>query len=287
MNTKRATGRFKLADKAGAFEAVFATLNTIDHDGDVTLPGAFTEGAPVRIACWGHRWDELPVGKGVIRTRGNDAIVEGAFFLNTQGGRETYETVKALGALQEWSYGYDVLDASPGQYDGQRVQFLRKLKVHEVSPVLLGAGIGTHTTAIKGRDHNLNPTSVLAELEMLDARRASRLSPAPVLAELEGLNAKRREADARIDAARKRQVRALEADIRRLSKGAPPAESRADALRNRLIREEGLSPALAQAYLDGAIEDTATGAYRAGRRFGLMPDDCLRLALRRWGAPAR
>ena len=27
--------------------------------------------------------------------------------------------------------------------------FLEKLTVHEVSPVMLGAGIGTHTTAIK------------------------------------------------------------------------------------------------------------------------------------------
>jgi hypothetical protein len=33
---------------------------------------------------------------------------------------------------------------------GRPFQFLKKLKVHEVSPVLLGAGIGTYTASVKG-----------------------------------------------------------------------------------------------------------------------------------------
>jgi hypothetical protein len=45
-----------------------------------------------------------------------------------------------------------VLERSEGEFEGEQVQFLRRLKVHEVSPVMLGAGIGTRTTAIKAKD---------------------------------------------------------------------------------------------------------------------------------------
>jgi phage head maturation protease len=76
--------------------------------------------------------------------------VDGRFFLDTEGGKETYRTVKNLGELQEWSYGFDILKESYGEFDDRSVRFLEALDVHEVSPVMLGAGIGTHTTAIKG-----------------------------------------------------------------------------------------------------------------------------------------
>ncbi len=159
MERKTYTGGMTLkADgEEGEFSAVFSTLNVIDHQEDVTMPGAFTEGEPVRIAAWNHGWDQLPVGKGEIREEEDSAVVEGRFFLNTQTGREHYETVKALGALQEWSYSFDILDASFGEFEGKQVRFLRKLKVHEVSPVMLGAGIGTHTRAIKS-DGDRGPT---------------------------------------------------------------------------------------------------------------------------------
>ncbi len=146
--TYRGAVQFKESPQ-GAFEAEFAALNVIDHDGDVTLPGAFTNGEAVRVSHWGHGWSELPVGRGVIQEDNGIAKVDGQFFLDTQTGKEHYLTVKNLGDLQEWSYGYDVIEASDGEFDGQKVRFLKKLKVHEVSPVMLGAGIGTRTTTIK------------------------------------------------------------------------------------------------------------------------------------------
>lgn len=144
--------RIKNADK-GEVSAVFSRFEVIDHDGDVTLPGAFTDGQKVRISAYNHEsWGgALPVGKGFIRTTDTEAILEGQFFLGTTAGRDTFETVKQLDDLGEWSYGYDTDEAAPGTHDGQQVQFLKKLTVHEVSPVLLGAGIGTRTLATKGR----------------------------------------------------------------------------------------------------------------------------------------
>jgi HK97 family phage prohead protease len=147
----RAPIALKEADgQEGTFEAVFATFNVVDRDGDVTKPGAFRDGQKVRISAWGHNWGVLPVGKGVIHADDEKAWVDGGFFLNTEGGLDTYRTVKGLEELQEWSYGFDILNSSEGEFDGERVRYLESLDVYEVSPVMLGAGIGTRTTGIKG-----------------------------------------------------------------------------------------------------------------------------------------
>jgi hypothetical protein len=134
----------------GAVTAVFSTFNVIDKDGDVTLPGAFADGAPVRISAWGHNWAGLPVGRGAIKAEPERAVLDGAFFMDTAHGLDTYRTIKGLAELQEWSYGYDVLESGDGQFNGQQVRFLKKLQVHEISPVMLGAGIGTGTLDMKG-----------------------------------------------------------------------------------------------------------------------------------------
>jgi hypothetical protein len=41
---------FKADGEPGEFTAIFSSFNTIDHDNDVTLPGAFTDGQKVRIS---------------------------------------------------------------------------------------------------------------------------------------------------------------------------------------------------------------------------------------------
>lgn len=140
--------------KEGQFRAVFSRLNVVDHDGDVTLPGAFEDGQKVRIAYWGHRWQDLPVGKGVIHADEEVAWVDGEFFLDTAAGLETYKTVKNLEDLQEWSYGFDIVKSSDGKHGDRHVRFLETLVVHEVSPVMLGAGIGTGTVDIKSAGSN-------------------------------------------------------------------------------------------------------------------------------------
>lgn len=137
------------ADAAGEFRAVFATLDVVDHDRDVTRAGAFQDGREVIVGSWGHKTAELPVGKGVIREHGSEVFVEGKFFLDTQAGKDTYATVKSLGDLGEWSYVFSVTKQSFGEHEGQQVRFLEGLKVYSVDPVLAGAGIGTRTTDIK------------------------------------------------------------------------------------------------------------------------------------------
>ena len=152
MSEHKALTSVEIKDaEAGTVQAVFATLGVIDSDGDVTVKGAFENEAPVRISAYGHTsWGgALPVGKGFIKEVGDEAILDSQLFLNTAAGREHFETIKEMGPLMEWSYGYDVVEADTGEFEGQKVRYLKKLKVHEVSPVLLGAGVGTRTLAVK------------------------------------------------------------------------------------------------------------------------------------------
>jgi hypothetical protein len=140
--------QLKAEGEPGEFSAVFATLNVVDHDGDVTLPGAFGE-QRVLIEPWNHDYSRPPVGKGMVRETEAEAIVDGRFFLDTAGGKEHYQVVKEIGDQQEWSYTFNVLDAERGTFEGEPVIFLKRLDVVGVSPVTRGAGIGTRTTAVK------------------------------------------------------------------------------------------------------------------------------------------
>ena len=165
----------KDADR-GEVEAVFATLGVKDSYGDVTLPGAFEDGAEVVISAYGHTsWQGLlPVGKGTIREVGDEAILSSQFFMDTQAGKDTFTVVKNLGARGEWSYGYDPVKYSFGEHDGEQVRFLESLKVFEVSPVLLGAGVGTRTLAAKaaGLRFGDDVSAVLAEVDRITVRAA-------------------------------------------------------------------------------------------------------------------
>lgn len=153
MSTK-ALSRVEIKDaERGIVEAVFSTFNVVDKDGDVTLPGAFDDGATVPVSAYGHTsWEgRLPVGFATIRQTESEAVATAQFLMDTQHGADTFRTVKSLHqrGLGEWSYGYDSLDSYPGEMNGRAVRFLRKQLVHEVSPVLVGAGVGTRTLSAK------------------------------------------------------------------------------------------------------------------------------------------
>lgn len=184
MFTKQVTAPAHLktagADE-GSIEAVFATFDAIDLDGDVTLPGAFTTGQEV-IMCWSHDWGS-PIGKGAIRVEPTRALFAGRFWLDTAAGLEAYRRVKNAGDLQEFSYGYSVIDGEYGTYQGRDVRFLKTLSVSEVSPVLKGAaGPGnSYTLSVKQRQgpgHAVHPAIVTALRD--EARRNGvALPPSP------------------------------------------------------------------------------------------------------------
>lgn len=137
-------------DETGKVSAVIAQLGVEDHDGDIVESTAFKSGQEVAMV-WSHDWSQ-PVGKGVITTTLTEAIFEGQFFMDTDAGMEAYKTVKAMGDLQEWSWGFHTIKSQWEELGGDHwVRHLMATEVYEVSPVLKGAGIGTRTLAIKGR----------------------------------------------------------------------------------------------------------------------------------------
>ncbi len=164
------------AEEEGAFSARIATLDVIDKDGDLTRPGAFPK-KEVLVSAYQHgSWSgALPVGKATIREDGNAAIAEGKFNLSTTTGRDHYEAVKFIGNQQEWSYGFRVLasgsekdiESYAKDHDGARpVRIITKVDPYEISPVLLGAGIGTATLGIKaGLTYDDQTEAALAAVE--------------------------------------------------------------------------------------------------------------------------
>lgn len=166
MSTKKSFTRVRVKDATlGIVEAVFAsnlvdsiasaTAKDIDKDGDITLKGAFTDGQPVVISAFGHgSWEgKLPVGKGVIREVGNEAVCEMQFLMDTAHGADTFKTVASLSedGLQEWSYSLHEVTANRARVEGKSVRVLERIAlVKEVSPVLMGAGVETRTLAVKG-----------------------------------------------------------------------------------------------------------------------------------------
>lgn len=151
MTTASITARHKSAaavtfkdDDTGEVTARFATFDVVDRDGDVMRRSAFTNGQSVPMV-WAHDWTK-PVGRGVIRLQRDHALFLGSF-LPTQAGQEARGAVKAMGELQQWSFGFRVLATQPNAaikgYD------ITKLELFEVSPVLVGAGRTTATLAVK------------------------------------------------------------------------------------------------------------------------------------------
>jgi hypothetical protein len=59
----------------GIVEAVFATLNVVDLDGDIMVPGAIGN-QDVIVSAYNHAtWKgALPVAKGRVREVGNEAV---------------------------------------------------------------------------------------------------------------------------------------------------------------------------------------------------------------------
>ncbi len=150
--TKVFDTKLKLADDdTGQVSCVFSTFDVKDRDGDVIKAGAIKDGTPIRLCSWGHKWGELPVGKGVIKVTPTQAIFEGHFFMDTEAGLETYKTVKNMGDLQEWSWGFSILPGgkTKGELNGERVNLISAVEPFEVSPVLVGSNKETETLSIK------------------------------------------------------------------------------------------------------------------------------------------
>ncbi len=134
MKTERMIKTFKIdlskaikADKPGEGSAVIAELNVIDHDGDVTLPGAFgTQHVNMLPA---HDRMAPRLGKAILTEADDMAIADFKFNLSNDAvtAREWYASLKFDmengEPLQEWSYGFEIIESTFGEFQGKEVRF--------------------------------------------------------------------------------------------------------------------------------------------------------------------
>ncbi len=169
------------AEEEGKVSAVFSVFNTLDSDGDVVVEDAIKSGFKSGSVpmVWAHKWD-MPIGKGSIKQDKDKATFEGEFFMDTESGKEAYNLVKAMGDLQQWSFGYRVNDSERGKFkSGDKdvdARYLKDLSVYEVSPVLVGANQETYTMAIKSNTELLE--EMAREKSLLSSESFSEEKPA-------------------------------------------------------------------------------------------------------------
>lgn len=149
MDTKHITTKavFKADGDEGSIEAVFSTFGVRDRDGDIVEPGAIENGKSVPMV-WNHDWARM-IGKGVTETNDERAVFKGALFMDTDAGTDAYRTIKAMGDLMEYSWGFGILDADFVERDAEYSRVIKRAELFEVSPVLVGAGMGTGTLSLK------------------------------------------------------------------------------------------------------------------------------------------
>ena len=149
-------------------EAVFSLFDTIDSDNDVTKANALRSGYTGNKVplVWNHDWSKV-IGRGVIETDNQKAVFKG-YFLNTEAGKEAYNTVKEMQDMQQFSYGFQVMKSSKGTHIDSKgeevpVRVLEDVKVWEVSPVLVGAQQNSFVQALKS---GLEPVDEEIKAEM-------------------------------------------------------------------------------------------------------------------------
>lgn len=151
-------------------EAVFSLFDTIDSDNDVTKANALRSGYTGNKVplVWNHDWSKV-IGRGIIETDNQKAVFKG-YFLDTEAGKEAYETVKAMQDMQQFSYGFQVMKSSKGKHIDSKgeevpVRVLEDVKVWEVSPVLVGAQQNSFVQALKSGLESFEPDEDIDDVD--------------------------------------------------------------------------------------------------------------------------
>lgn len=177
----------KDADK-GEVEADVCTVGVVDKDGDIVRAGSLGGKASVIMSEWGHdaMYGNRPAGKGTLVESNGRLRFKGRVFLNTTGGRETFEVLKEMGEDQEWSFGFRVTgweDPSEEEKKSGAWRVITKMDAFEVSPVLIGAGVNTGTTRLKAQADGdtgdaMDDATIAAIAEKVTAHLAAKQAPA-------------------------------------------------------------------------------------------------------------
>lgn len=159
MKTKNLSAQVKATgEETGEFEAIVAVFGNIDSGGDVIVKGAFTD----TLAEWDASGDPIPVVwshdsndpfshiGSVVEASETDTglLVKGQLDLDNPKAAQVHKLLKGRRVTQ-FSFAYSVLDGGPTEIDGQSAFELRRLKLYEVGPTLVGMNQETELLSAK------------------------------------------------------------------------------------------------------------------------------------------
>lgn len=171
MRTKEFTARVKAAGVAdglaeGQFVALVSVFDNEDSMGDVVRPGAFTEtlaewtvkGDPIPV-IWSHKWGDPFAHIGtVLKATETLAGLEVLGQINDLTGEDANPTAQQVYRLlkgrrvTQFSFAYDETESAwvkDSAHPWGGYWELRKLKLHEVGPCLVGVNQETELLAAK------------------------------------------------------------------------------------------------------------------------------------------
>ncbi len=157
----KAAGEHEGTDE-GTFEAIVAAYN-LDSVGDKITPGAFADtlaqwksaGDPIPV-LWSHMSQDPDYHIGEVLEA--EERPEGLWVkarIDTEPGTKAAQVYKLLKGrrVTQFSFAYDVEEGAwVDQKDGEGYYELRKLKLYEVGPTLIGANQATELLDVKSSD---------------------------------------------------------------------------------------------------------------------------------------
>ncbi|MCT1956378.1 HK97 family phage prohead protease [Dermabacter hominis] len=180
----------------GQFTGYAAVFGNKDSYGDVIVKGAFEESLSTYrengagIACyWSHQMSdpEMCIGETVeAREDDHGLFVKVQLDLDTVKGAQVYRLIKA-GRVNQMSFAYDIEDYAFA-HDEEKGEFLelRRLKLHEVSVVQVGANQETELLDVKTRLSQFKAGRAISAKNEEKLREVNRLVD-EVLADLDGV----------------------------------------------------------------------------------------------------
>lgn len=146
----------------GVFEAIVATYG-VDSVGDKIVPGAFEatlaewkgRGDPIPV-LWSHMSSDPEYHIGFVEDseeRPEGLWVRARLDMDEPKAAKVYKLLKGRRVTQ-FSFAYDVEEGSPVEKGDESYYELRKLKLYEVGPTLIGANQATELLDVKSGDNS-------------------------------------------------------------------------------------------------------------------------------------
>lgn len=186
VTTKHINTELKAAPESsdeaeGVFTGYASIFGNVDSYGEVVVKGAFAESLKAQPSVpvyWSHQMSNpmMNIGKTIeLREDDRGLFVKAQLDLDSEMGAQVHRLIKD-GRVGQMSFAFDVEDYAMADSDelGPHLE-LRKLKVHEVSVVQVGANQATELLDVKDRVTRVKESTAISEANEGKLEQAARL----------------------------------------------------------------------------------------------------------------